>query len=165
VRTEEYARRFFNHLHAWTGRDDNEQGDLRLTFIVDEDRYFVFLYSELMRQSFQKFADEVKEQNLLSKYGKEHFPLIFSQTIWKDFETTKGFALGMFLDTNPPGQEFLPAPYVTSADGTPKPVDTAEPIHMTMYKFKLPHELTQEDYEYVHWHKGVQRTAVGADDG
>lgn len=163
VRTEEYARRFFDHLHAWTGRDDNEQGDLRLTFVVDEDMYFVFLYSDLMRESFQKFADGVKEQNLLSKYGKEHFPLIMSQIICKGFDTTKGFALGMFIDTNPAGREFLLAPYVTSADGTPKPADTAEPIRMTTYKFKLPHELTQEDFEYFHWHKVVRRTAVGAD--
>ena len=163
VRTEEYARRFFEHLHSWTGRDDNEQGDLRLTFIVDEDMYFVFLYSDLMRDSFQKFADGVKEQNLLSKYGKEYFPIIMSQTICKGFDTTKGFALGMFLDTNPPGREFLLAPYVTSVDGTPAPADTAKPIRMTTYKFRLPHDLTREDFEYFHWHKIVRRTAVGAD--
>ena len=163
VRTEDYAKRFFDHLHALTGRDDDEQGDLRLTFIVDEDMYFVFLYSDLMRDSFQKFADGVKKANLLSKYGKEHFPLIMTQIICKGFQTTKGFALGMFLDTNPPGREFLLAPYVTSEDGTPRPAESAEPIRMTTYKFKVPHELTQEDLEYFHWHKVVRRTSVGSD--
>lgn len=163
VRTEDYAKRFFEHLHALTGRNDNEQGDLRLTFIVDEDRYYVFLYSDLMRESFQKFADGVKKENSLAKYGKEHFPLIMMQIICKGFETTKGFALGMFLDTNPLGKEFLLAPYVTSEHGTPKTAESAEPIRMTTYKFKLPHELTQDDFEYFHWHKVVKRVAVGSD--
>lgn len=163
VRTEEYAERFFDHLNTLTDRDDYEQGDLRLTFIVDEDMYYVFLYSDFMRESFRKFAEGVKEDNLLSKYGKEHFPMIMFQIICKGFETTRGFALGMFLDNNPPGREFLLAPYVTSEEGTPRPADSAEPIRMTSYKFKLPHELTPEDIEYYHWHKIVRRTAVGAD--
>jgi hypothetical protein len=163
MKTEDYGCRFFEHLHNWTGRDDHEQGDLRLTFVVDEDMYFVYLYSDPMRERFKRFADWITEANLLSKYGKEHFPIFALQTICKGFDTTKGFALGMFLDTNPPGREFLLAPYVTSEDGTtPRPADTAEPIRMTTYKFKLPHELTKDDFEYFHWHKIVRRTALGA---
>ena len=110
-------------------------------------------------KAFRALLKLPPQQNLLSKYGKEHFPIIMSQIICKGFDTTKGFALGMFLETNPTGQEFLLAPYVTSSDGTPKPSDTAEPIRMTSYKFKLPHDLTQEDFEYFHWHKVVRRTA------
>jgi len=161
VKSEKYATRFFEHLKELTGRDDFEQGDLRMTFIVDEDRYFVFLYSDLMRDSFKKFAEGIKDENLLTKYGKEHFPLIMFQIICKSFETTRGFALGMFLDTNPSGKEFLLAPYVTSEDGAPRPAEVAEPIRMTTYKFKLPHELTNEDIEYYHWHKIIRRTSIG----
>lgn len=163
LQDEDYARRFFEHLHNVTGRVDGQQGDLRLTFIVDEDMYYVFLYSDLQRKAFTSFAERVKSENLLTKYGKEHFPLIMSQIICHGFETTKGFALGMFLDTHPTDEEFLLAPYVGSINFPPRPAASAEPIKMTSYKFKLPHELTQDDFEYLHWHKVVKRTAAGAD--
>lgn len=163
MKTEEYAAMFFRHLHRWTRRDDHNQGDLRLTFVVDEDMYFVFLYSELMNSSFKKFSEATTESNRLAKYGKEHFPLIVSQIICKGFQTTKGFALGMFLDSTPPDSDFLLAPYVTGKNGAPIPSETAEPILMSNYKFRLPHELQREDLEYFHWHKIVKRRALGAD--
>ncbi|HEX7114318.1 MAG TPA: hypothetical protein VF193_04250 [Steroidobacter sp.] len=95
LRTEAYAKRFFEHLHTLTGRDDKEQGDLRLTFIVDEDMYFVYIYSDLMRTQFQKFKGRVEEDHIISKHGKEHFPLIMTQVICRGFETTRGFALAV----------------------------------------------------------------------
>lgn len=160
---EDYAKRFFEHLQRLTGRDDGDQGDLRLTFIVDEDMYYVFLYADVQREAFTTFAESVKNENLLTKYGKEHFPLIMSQIICHGFETTKGFALGVFLDTHPTDKEFLLAPYVRDSNGAPRPAESAKPILMKSYKFKLPHELTQDDFEYFHWYKVVKRTALGAD--
>jgi hypothetical protein len=163
LRTEDYAKRFFDLLHNWTGTKDNTQGNLKLTFVVDEDRYYVFLYSDPMREAFKEFAASVEEENRLSKHGKEHFPLFMQQILCKSFETTKGFALGMFLDTNPPGKEFLLAPYIMSEKGTPAPSESAEPIRMMDYKFKLAGDLNQDDFEYFHWHKVVRRKALGAD--
>jgi hypothetical protein len=69
----------------------------------------------------------------------------------------------MFLDTNPPGKAFLLAPYVMAENGTPKPSESAEPIRMTTYKFKLPDELNKDDFEYIHWRKIIDRTALGKD--
>ncbi len=163
LRTEAYAQRFFEVLHSWTGADDGTQGDLRLTFIVDEDQYFVFMYCDPMRASFKKMTDKITEKMRLEKYGKEHFPLAMFQILCKGFDTSKGFALGMFLDTNPPGKEFLLAPYVVGKDDTPRPSEAAEPIRMTTYKFKLPHELNQEDLEYIHWRKIIDRRALAKD--
>lgn len=163
LRTEAFAQRFFEVLQSWTGTDDCTQGDLQLTFIVDEDQYFVFLYCDPMRASFKQMADKLSEEMRLEKYGKEHFPLAMFQILCKGFDTSKGFALGMFLDTNPPGKAFLLAPYVTGNDGKPKPSDQVQPILMSTYKFKLPDELNQEDLEYFHWRKVVKRRALAKD--
>lgn len=163
LRTEGYARRFFEVLHSWTGKNDGTQGDLRLTFIVDEDQYFVFMYCDPDRESFKTMTDKITERLRLEKYGKEHVPLAMFQVLCKGFDTSKGFALGMFLDTNPPGKEFLLAPYVMAENGTPKPSESAEPIRMTAYKFKLPDALNKEDFEYIHWKKIIDRTALGKD--
>lgn len=161
MQTQEYARRFFEVLHNWTGTKDNTQGDLRLTFVIDEDMYYVFMYSDPMRESFKKFAEKIKKANELKKYGKEHFPLIMQQVLCKGFETTRGFALGIFLDNNPPGKDFLLAPYITGHDGKPTPADDIDPIYMADYKFKIPDQLDKNDFEYFHWHKIVERKAVG----
>jgi len=163
LRTNDYAKRFFEVLHTWTGRDDGTQGDLRLTFIVDEDEYFVFMYCDPERDSLKKMVDKITNRLRLAKFGKEHFPITMFQVLCKGFETSGGFALGMFLDTNSPGKEFLLAPYMTGSDGTPKPSDAAEPIRMSTYKFKIPDELTEDDLEYVHWHKIIDRTALAKD--
>jgi len=161
LKTEEYAKRFFSVLHNWTGTLDLTQGDLRLSFIVDEDMYYVFLYCDPLRESFKKFKENVEKENMLKKFGKAHFPLFMFQIICKGFETTKGFALGMFLDNNPPGKEFILAPYITSNDGDPIPAENIEPIYMSNYKFKIPNDLNEEDFEYHHWHKIVERSGIG----
>lgn len=161
LKTQEYAQRFFDVLHSWTGTNDNNQGDLRLSFVVDEDMYYVFMYCNPMRESFKKFSEKIKKENELEKYGKEHFPLVMQQILCKGFETTRGFALGMFLDNNPPGKEFLLAPYITGPNGKPMPADNIEPIYMTNYKFKIPDQLDNSDFEYFHWNKIVERKALG----
>jgi len=160
LKDHEYAKKLFSVLHNWAGTEDNTQGDLRLTFIIDEDMYYVYLYKNLKSKSFNRFTEKVKQSNLLKKYGKEHFPLIMQQTLCKGFETTKGFALGMFLDNNPPGKEFILAPYITSPTGSPIAADEIEPIYMSNYKSKIPSELNKDDFEYYHWHKLVKRTGV-----
>ncbi|GEM_PF-2688625 len=162
LKTEEYAKKFFDVLHNWTGKEDQTQGDLCLTFIVDEDSYYVFIYTNPMRESFKKFAEDIKQENILKKFGKEHFPLFMQQILCKGFATTQDFALGMFIDNHPNGKEFLLAPYVSAPNSTPRPSESVEPIYMTEYKFKLPHELTKDDFEYYHWHKIVERKALGA---
>ncbi len=162
LRTQEYAKRFFEVLHNWTGTPDKTQGDLRLTFIVDEDMYYVFIYCDPMRESFKRFNKKIEKLNILNKFGKAHFPLIMFQTLCKGFETTKGYALGMFLDNNPPGKEFILAPYITSESGKPVPADDIDPIYMTDYKFKIPSDLDRNDYEYHHWYKIVERKGIGS---
>lgn len=159
------CRKVFGVLHNWTHTDDCSQGNLKLTFIVDEDAYFVFIYSDPLSKSFREFSHKVGEDNKYEKYGKEHAPLVMQQILCHGFPTTKDFALGMFLDNNPPGKEFLLAPYITGKDGTPIAADKIQPILMSDYKSKIPDELGDDDFESVHWKKIIakDRKAVGSD--
>jgi hypothetical protein len=161
-RTEAYANRYFETLHRWNGSEDSIQRDLVLTIVIDEDMYFVYLYSSPSKEKIAKFKRSVEEEGKYEKYGKEHFMLLMQQVICKGFSTTQAFALGTFLDTNPSGTEFLLAPYTLAADGNVQPLPDGKPIVMHRYKAKTSDTLDEQDYEYVHWHKVVRRMAVGA---
>lgn len=162
-RTENYANRFFETLHGFNSSNDYRQKDLMLTFVIDEDMYFVYLYARPDKSSVTAFKESVEEKSKFEKYGKEHFMLMMQMVICKGFETTRNFAIGMFLDNNPPGKEFMLAPYVFDPDKGPIPIEDAEPIVMTDYKAKIASDLDKTDYEYFHWHKVIDRTSVGAD--
>ena len=163
LKTQDYAEKFFELLNSWTCTEDNTQGDLKITFIVDEDTYYVFMYCDPMRESVKKQSENIKKRNELKKYGKEHVQLIMHQVLCKGFSTTNGYALGMFLENNPPGNAYWLAPYITGPDGKHIEADNIKPIFMTDYKFKLPHELTEDDFEYYHWHKIIERRSIGQD--
>lgn len=162
-RTKDYANRFFDTLHGFNSSSDDRQKDLCLTFVIDEDMYFVYLYARPDKSSVTEFKEKVEEENKFEKYGKEHFMLSMQMTICKGFETTRNFAIGMFLDNNPPGKEFLLAPYVLDPAQGPMPIDDAQPIVMTDYKAKIATDLDKTDYEYFHWHKRVDRKSLGSD--
>ena len=117
------------------------QQDLCITFIIDEDRYYVYLYSNPEKARIKSFKNQVEQENLLSKFGKEHLPTIMQMIFCHGFETKHGFS-GMFLDTNPPGKEFLLAPYIWNGS-SPRAFVGAEPILMKTYKSKIPFEPTQ----------------------
>jgi len=157
-----YAECFFELLRAWSRGSENKEGDLKLTFLIDEDMYFVYLYpnpeSELIEDQFSK----VRKENELDKYGKEHLGLIMQLTICKGFETKGQFALGMFTDNHPEDKPFLLAPFLW--DGRePQPLTDIEPIDMFAYKCRLPSELTGDDFEKWHWDMIVSadRVALG----
>lgn len=161
--TKSYANQFFDTLHGFNSSDDDRQKDLKLTFVIDEDMYFVYLYARPDKDSVAEFKAKVEENSKFEKFGKEHFMLVMQMMICKGFPTTQNFAIGMFLDNNPPGKEFLLAPYVVDPIKGPVPIVDAVPIIMTDYKAKIASDLDKTDYEYFHWHKRVDRKSVGAD--
>lgn len=159
---EAYARQFFDLLRAWARGKENKNSDLKITFVIDEDMYFVYLYpspdSEIVKGQFDKF----KKENELKKHGKEHLGLVIQMTICKGFEAKGQFALGIFTDNVPEDGFFLLAPFIW--DGKePRPLTQIEPIEMHGYKYRLPSELTDDDFEKWHWALLVSkdRVAVG----
>lgn len=156
---EVYAKLFFDLLRAWARGAENKNGDLKLTFVIDEDTYFVYLYpnpdSDVVTEQF----DKIRKKNALNKYGKEHLGLVMQMTICKGFEAKGRFALGMFIDNVKEDGFFLLAPFIW--DGKePQPLTQIEPIEMHGYKCRLPCELTDDDFEKWHWELLVSRDRV-----
>jgi len=161
---EEYASKFFELLRAWNhGNSDNKDENICLSFITDEDMYYVYLYPSFDKASIKKMHKALEDENKLEKYGKEHFGLIMAMIICRGFSTTHGYALGMFSGNHPVGKPFLLGPFMHVPGNDPQPLNNIEPIQMYNYKAKIPSELTEDDFEYQHWNMVVKRTGVGAD--
>lgn len=161
---KEYASKLFQLLRAWNhGDSDNKEGNIFLSFITDEDTYYVYLYPSFEKASIKKMHKKLENENKLKKYGKEHFGLVMAMVICKGFSTAHGYALGTFVDNHPVGKPFTLGPFIQVPGGQPRPIEDIEPIRMCRYKAKIPSELTEDDFEYQHWRKMVNRTAVGSD--
>lgn len=155
-----YAEEFFNLLHSWNGNHN----DLRLTFVVDEDMYYVYLYCDHESERITDFYKTTTEKNTLGKYGKEHLGLIYQLVFCKGFPTTNGFAMGLFINHHPEDKEYLFAPFLL-VDNEPEPIRSIQPIEMKSYKAKACVDLTENDFEYFHWHKLVKNDRISIGKG
>lgn len=154
----DYARKFFDLLRAWNhGSSEDTDNNIQLSFITDEDRYYVYLYPSIEKKSIKKTFAKVKRQNRLKKFGKEHFGLVMQMVICRGFDTSQGYGLGQFTDNHPNSKHFLLGPFISEAGNPPQPILEIEPISKFHYKAKIPGELTDEDFEHVHWRKLVKR--------
>ena len=161
---EQYARKFFELLLAWNhGDSDNKDGNICLSFITDEDMYYVYLYPSFDKASIKSMHKKVENENKLKKYVKEHFGIVMTMVICKGFSTAHGYALGTFVDNHPVGKSFLLGPFIQTQEGPPQPIYDIKPIRMYQYKARIPNKLNEDDFEYQHWRMLVNRTAVGAD--
>lgn len=160
-----YARKFFDLLRAWNyGESDDKDGNIRLSFLTDENMYYVYLYPSFERNTIKQMHEKLKAENALPKYGKEHFGLIMSLVICKGFETKHGYALGTFTNNHAENAPFLLAPFLHNGGSSdPEPLFDIEPIQLHSYKARIPRELTENDFEYVHWRKKIRPQASGAD--
>lgn len=154
----EYARQFFDLLRSWNGgSSEDSANNIQLTFVTDEDRYYVYLYPSLQDRRVAKFFSSVKRKFGRKKRGKEHFGLIMQLVICHGFDTRDGYTLGTFVNNHRNGKHFLLAPFVVGTDGQPEPVSEVEPISKFHYKAKIPSQLGDKDFERVHWNTLVGR--------
>lgn len=154
----EYAKNFFDLLKAWNhGSQENTEDNFFLSFIIDEDMYYVYLYPNFEKLNVKETHKKIEAENALKKFGKEHIGMVIQMIICKEFHTTGDFALGIFIDNHPVGEHFLLGPFTIGDNGQIQPIFEIEPISMINYKAKIPSELTEEDQEYAHWHMMVQK--------
>ena len=155
---KEYANNFFNLLKDWNhGSSDNSENNIVLTFIIDEDRYYVYLYPSFEKESIKGMHKRVEEENKLTKFGKEHIGIVMSLIICKYFSTTHGFGLGMLIDNHPQDKQFTLGAFFHVEGGDPTPIQEIEPIKMYAYKAKTAGELTEDDFEKQHWDRMIAR--------
>lgn len=155
---DDYARCFFELLRAWNydsavDTDDN----IRLSFITDEDAYYVYLYPNPMRSSVTAAFGQVKEDHLLDKYGKEHQGIIMQLVLCHEFATSSGYALRILTEYHEQGRPFKLAAYLYREGQDPLPIDSVEPIEKRHFKAKIALDLNEKDFEYGHWTKLVKR--------
>jgi len=158
----EYANNFFSLLKDWNhGSPDNKENNIVLTFIIDEDAYYVYLYPSFEKKSIKNMHQRVEDESKLTKYGKEHIGIVMSLIICKYFSTTNGFGLGMFIDNHPQNKPFTLEAFLHVEDGDPAPIHEIDAIKMYSYKAKIPSELADEDIEKQHWDKMIKRRSMG----
>lgn len=156
-----FAKNLFDLLKAWNnGSAENTEDNFFLSFIIDEDTYYVYLYPNHSKQSVKEAHAEIEEKNLLKKYGKEHIGMVMQMIICKGFHTDGDFALKQFIDNQPYGEHFLLGPFLWNGTRYPQPIAEIEPISMIHYKAKIPAELTEDETEYWHWKIVVERDRV-----
>lgn len=154
-----YGRKFFDLLRAWNfGSNEDRDQNLCLSFITDEDLYFVFLYPNPDRPSVMESLEDLKrERGDQSRENREPFLIVISLTFCKSFSTLSGYGLGRFLDRRRPGNPFLLMALYSSGGATPHPIEGVEPIKKYHLKAKTRIELTKDDFEFEHWKRIIRR--------
>ncbi len=154
---EEYAQKFFELLHAWNqGKNEDKDNNVQLSFIIDEEVYYLYIYPNPTRESVMDFFTEIQKLSKLEKYGKEHLGIVPTLMICRSFSTTRGYSLGVFLEKQQQGEPFLLRAYLQEEGPQPKPIQSIEPIIKWNYKAKARAYLNEEDLEYFHWNKVIR---------
>ena len=154
---KEYARSFFDLLRAWNnGSNEDTENNIQLSFITDEDIYYVYLYPSIEKTSIKQAFAKAKRQGRFKKYGKEHLGIVMQMIICHGFETAGHYALGEFTNNQKNGKHFLLGAFFSDGQNQPEPIHDIEPISKLHYKSKVRGALTDVDFELAHWNRTIR---------
>ena len=154
----EYAHAFFDLLHSW-----NNTTELKLSFVIDEDLYCVYLYPDHDSEKVNEEIERLRKNKLEDKLENEAFAAINHLTICKSFPVGD-FSLGHFINHHPENEPCKVAAYYSNGQAEPKIIESILALTIKGFKAKIPSELTMNEYEGAHWQYIVQpdRRALGA---
>ena len=149
-----YAIRFVDFLMAWNHGDrEDKDNNIRLSFITDEDRYYVFLYPSPKKKTVRHFFAKVRKSGRRANSGKEHIGIEIFQIFYKSFDTmAAGYSLGTFVKKQKKNMPF----YLMPVHSSGRKMGLAHPDHWIKkwhYTAQNRLELTPDDYEYLLWQK------------
>jgi hypothetical protein len=145
----QYAEAFFKLLRSWSHRDSEDLNDnIKMTFVLEEDLYCVYLYPNPFKASIMKFFDNVQEKSKLTEFGKEHLGLVVQMQICKAFSRTHGDGIAKFAAEQRGRREYFLVGFVQTGDGKPARIADIEPIRMTHLRALNRSELCADDLEY-----------------
>lgn len=146
----EYAGSFFSLLRDWNlGSDDDHAGNIRLSFIRDQDSYFLWLYPGHNRAPVRTSWQELLQRAHHKREDAEPFLITLSPYFCKNF-LTKG-ALAQFLAAVTPGDTFQLAAMRHTAAGDVEFDGTVDPLRLHSYKIRERSALSDKDYEFAVW--------------
>ena len=147
----EYAVRLFDFLKSWNGGEKEDvENNIQLSFITDEERYYVFLFPRPKSRVERRFFAKVKRSQKFASYGKEHVGLTAFQMFYKSFDTmAAGYALGDFVKKQKRGDFYLVP--VAASGGILGMLHPDHWITKKHYKSKNRFELTEDDFELLLW--------------
>lgn len=154
----EYAYEFFKLLRNW-----NEATELKVSFIIDEDLYFVYLYPDHDSEVIDEDINRLRKENLETKLSSEPFAGIDHLTICKSFPVGS-FALGQFIEHHSENSPCKVVAYYSDGNTDPQMIANIETLTIKGYKARIPSKLTMNEYECAHWQYVVQpnRRSLGA---
>ncbi|GAB2188536.1 hypothetical protein MAH1_01420 [Sessilibacter sp. MAH1] len=146
----EYARAFFDLLRSW-----NDTTELKLSFVIDEDLYFVCLYPDHDAEIVNQEIERLRIDNLDAKLENEAFAEINHLTICKSFPTGS-FSLGHFFKHHPENMPCKITAYFSDERSESQIIGLIEVVTIKGFKARIFSELTMDEYEGVHWQYVVQ---------
>lgn len=153
-----YASEFFKLLQSW-----HDTTELKVSFVIDEDLYFVYLYPDHDSELVDAEIKRIEEINLPAKLLNKPFAEIDHLTICKSFPVGD-FALGRFIEHHPENAPCRLTAYYSDGNTEPKLIESIAAVNINGYKARVPSELTMNEYEGAHWKIIVEpnRKALGA---
>lgn len=146
----EYASRFFSLLRDWNlGADDDLEDNVRVSFIRDQDSYFLWLYPGQSRAPVRASWKELVQRAHHKRKDAEPFLITLSAYFCKSF-LIRG-ALTQFLAAAAPGDTFQLAAMKRTAAGDVEFDNAIDPLWLHNYKIRTKDELTKADFEFAVW--------------
>lgn len=147
---EEYAVELFKLLQGWS-----TEVDLKISFIIDEDSYFVYMYPDHDNSRVDKEIERLEKLRLPEKLTNEPFAGFNHLTICQQFPVGD-FSLGKFIEHHSESVPFSINAYYSNGNGALKLIESIEPVRVSGYKARIPSELSMDEYEGAHWQFVVQ---------
>lgn len=148
-----YAREFFAFLRSWNDGDSDDVSDhIKLSFVTDEEVYYVYLYPSFQRPAVGRSWRLLKRAVRHRGANREPFLLVTAMVICKRFSSLHGYRLGDFVNRYRQGESFdlvalLQRPGML---GAPEEISEIEPIRKYHLKAKARVDLERDEFESVH---------------
>lgn len=146
----EYASEFFALLRDWNLGDVNDtQNNIRISFICEQDSYFLMLYPGFKRGPVQTSWRELEQRAHHKRENAEPLLITLSPYYCKNF-LARG-ALNQFLSRVAPNDSFQLAAMKSTEAGDVTFDDSVDFICKHNYRIRTKSELTEADFEYAFW--------------
>ncbi len=150
LKDEDYARKIYSLLMAWTNGNTNDR-DRHVcvsAVLVEDNSYIFFVYPSLDRKPAKRFFDSVEEKRKKEAPDDVHHKMFMQLTLGKRCEITEQSYFKTFRRRYKAGVPFLFQFVVPSENGAPRQVTGIPELVFYYLKIIEKRDLTRKDIEY-----------------